>query len=212
MMRCIIHGTRVSYVDQHEMANGTSNETVQAKETSLTMATISRISPLEASKMIDQGAVLVDIREADERARGQIPGSEHMPLSKLDTLPMAPALKNQAVIYHCKGGNRTFVNGDRLAAKSPGTSYILDGGIDGWAAAGLPVSKPVQKRPIEIIRQVMIVAGSLVLTGVLLGLLVSPGWFALSAFVGLGLLFSGVTGNCLMAYILGRMPWNRGYA
>nr|WP_249110270.1 YgaP-like transmembrane domain [Neokomagataea anthophila] len=58
-------------------------------------------------------------------------------------------------------------------------------------------------------RQVQIVAGSLILIGVLLGLFVAPGFFGLSAFVGTGLIFAGMTGWCGMANVLGAMPWNR---
>ena len=58
-------------------------------------------------------------------------------------------------------------------------------------------------------RQVQIVAGSLVLTGVVLGALVSPGFYALSGFVGAGLLFAGASGFCGMARLLAFMPWNR---
>jgi rhodanese-related sulfurtransferase len=176
------------------------------------MASMPKISPRDAKALMDQGAVLVDIREGDERARAQIAGSHHMPLSKLGALGNAPARKGQVVVFHCKSGNRTLVNADKLAATTECEAYILDGGIDAWAAAGLPVSAEPNKPPIEIIRQVMIVAGSMVLAGVLLGIYVSPLWFYLSAFVGLGLVFSGVTGFCLMAYMLKRMPWNRGYA
>jgi predicted branched-subunit amino acid permease len=58
-------------------------------------------------------------------------------------------------------------------------------------------------------RQVQIAAGSLVVIGVLLGALVHPGFYALSAFVGAGLVFAGVSGFCGMARLLVLMPWNR---
>ena len=45
--------------------------------------------------------------------------------------------------------------------------------------------------------------------GVLLGTFVAPGFFGLSAFVGAGLMFAGVTGWCGMANLLRVMPWNR---
>jgi hypothetical protein len=48
-----------------------------------------------------------------------------------------------------------------------------------------------------------------VLIGVILGALVAPGFYALSAFVGAGLLVAGVTGFCGMARVLALMPWNR---
>jgi hypothetical protein len=58
-------------------------------------------------------------------------------------------------------------------------------------------------------RQVQIAAGSMVVLGVVLGALVAPGFYALSGFVGAGLVFAGVTGTCGLARILRLMPWNR---
>jgi hypothetical protein len=63
--------------------------------------------------------------------------------------------------------------------------------------------------PLPIMRQVQIAAGSLVLLGVVLAVLVSPWFMALSAFVGAGLIVAGVTGFCGMANLLLHMPWNR---
>ena len=54
-----------------------------------------------------------------------------------------------------------------------------------------------------------IAAGSLVLLGALLGWLVHPAFIGLSAFVGAGLVFAGVTDTCGMGMILARMPWNQ---
>lgn len=180
------------------------------------MAAMKKISPAEAKALVDKGAVLVDIREGDERARASIAGSAHMPLSKLDTFKSVPAEKGQVVVFHCKGGNRTAVNAEKLQQKASCEAYVLDGGIDAWRAAGLPLASPApsaiaRKAPIEIIRQVMIVAGSLVLLGVILGFKVAPEWFYLSGAIGAGLIFSGATGWCLMANILKLMPWNKGF-
>ena len=58
-------------------------------------------------------------------------------------------------------------------------------------------------------RQVQIVAGSLVVLGIVLGLWISPPFLAVSAFVGAGLVFAGSTGWCGMAKLLALMPWNR---
>ena len=90
----------------------------------------------------------------------------------------------------------------------PCETYILEGGIDAWKKAGLPVALD-RSQPIDIMRQVQIVAGSLVLIGAVLGFFVAPGFYALSAFVGAGLLFAGISGFCGMAKLLGLMPWNR---
>jgi acetyltransferase-like isoleucine patch superfamily enzyme len=65
------------------------------------------------------------------------------------------------------------------------------------------------KSAISIERQVRIGAGILVLTGVILGFLIHPAFFGLSAFIGAGLVFAGVTDWCGMGLLLARAPWNR---
>jgi hypothetical protein len=58
-------------------------------------------------------------------------------------------------------------------------------------------------------RQVRIAAGSLVLLGIGLGWFVHPYLYGLSAFVGGGLVFAGITDTCGMGMLLARMPWNQ---
>jgi rhodanese-related sulfurtransferase len=165
--------------------------------------TMSRISPEEAQRRIAAGALLVDIREADEHARARIPGARNLPLAQLETIGDAPA-----VIFHCRSGMRTDANAPRLAQAAQCEAYLLEGGIEGWRKAGLPIAED-KKAPLEIMRQVQIAAGLLVLSGVILGFAASPAFFGLSAFVGAGLTFAGVSGWCGMAKLLALMPWNR---
>jgi hypothetical protein len=61
---------------------------------------------------------------------------------------------------------------------------------------------------LPIMRQVQIVAGSLIVLGFLLGLL-APAWHLLSGLVGAGLIFAGLSGRCGMASLLARLPYNR---
>jgi len=65
------------------------------------------------------------------------------------------------------------------------------------------------RRTMSLERQVRIAAGSLVLVGAVLALVVHPYFAALSALVGAGLIFAGVTDTCGMALLLARMPWNQ---
>lgn len=85
---------------------------------------------------------------------------------------------------------------------------MLEGGIEARKEAGLPVARD-SNQPIEIMRQVQIAAGSLVLIGVVLGALLHPAFYGLAGFVGAGLLFAGLSGWCGMAKLLALMPWNR---
>lgn len=172
------------------------------------MSELKTISPQRAAELVRTGAVLVDIREADEHAREHIAGARHHALSRIDqTTPIRDG--DDVVIFHCRSGARTKGNAARLAAATAKCeTYILEGGLDAWKKAGLPVALD-RSKPIDIMRQVQIAAGSLVLLGVVLGYLVNPGFYALSGFVGAGLLFAGVSGFCGMARLLGAMPWNR---
>lgn len=161
------------------------------------------ISPAEARRLIAGGARLVDIRSPDEHARAHIPGSENCPVDSIGRVGDAPA-----VVYHCRSGMRTSANASRLAAASDCPAYLLEGGLDAWRKAGLPVAEN-RKAPLEIMRQVQITAGALVVLGVVLGVLFQPAFLGLSAFVGAGLMLAGTTGWCGMARLLAAMPWNR---
>jgi len=167
------------------------------------------IKPAEARRLLDSGALLFDIREADEHAREKIPGARHLPLSKLDEADLA-VHQGKLVIFHCKSGARTKANAPRLAGKFGETceAFIVEGGLDAWRKAGLPVVSD-RNQPLELQRQVQIGAGTLALVGTLLGLFVSPWFFAVPAFIGAGLITAGLTGFCGMARILMRAPWNR---
>jgi rhodanese-related sulfurtransferase len=171
-------------------------------------AVLHKLSPQEVQARIAAGrAVLVDIREADEFVRAHVPGALSQPLSTLEQAHLAVA-PGTDVIFTCRTGMRTAGACDRLAARVTENAYVLEGGLDAWSKAGLPVEEN-RKAPLEINRQVQITAGLLILAGVILGFLVAPGWFGLSAFVGAGLTFAGLTGTCAMARLLMLAPWNR---
>lgn len=167
--------------------------------------TVTTLSPADARRTIERGARLIDIRGADEHAREWIPGATNVPLDRIGALPR----DGRPVVFHCRSGMRTAAAAAQLrAAAADAPAFLLDGGIDAWRRAGLPTIAD-RAQPLEIMRQVQITAGTLVLTGVLLGLFVAPGFFGLSAFVGTGLIFAGTTGWCGMANLLRLMPWNR---
>lgn len=167
--------------------------------------TLKTLSPADTHAAIARGARLIDIRGADEHARMRIPGAVNVPLERIGDLP----LDGGHIVFHCKSGMRTAANAQQLRAAAQGAqAFILEGGIDAWQQAGHATITD-QSQPLEIMRQVQITAGALVLLGVVLGVLVSPGFFGLSGFVGAGLMFAGITGWCGMANLLRVMPWNR---
>ena len=169
------------------------------------------LTPLKPETVADRlsfgRAVLVDIREPDEFARRHVKGALSHPLSSFEAadLRIEPG---KEVVFTCRAGMRTAANCDRLARAVEGLAFVMEGGIDGWAVDGLPLEEN-RRAPLEIMRQVQIAAGVLVLAGVTLGFTVHPAFLGLSALVGAGLALAGVTGFCGMARLLGVMPWNR---
>ncbi|MBY0338099.1 MAG: rhodanese family protein [Acetobacteraceae bacterium] len=169
------------------------------------------ITPEHAARLLREGAALVDVREPDEHARARIPAARNLPLSRLAEAELAVEA-GRPVIFHCRSGARTDAHGAALAAKAGSRdAYVVAGGLDAWRRAGLPVAED-RRQPLELMRQVQIAAGGLVLLGVLLGAFVAPGFHALAGFVGAGLVFAGITGTCGLARLLRLMPWNRALA
>lgn len=171
---------------------------------------IAHISPDEAKRLIERGAVMVDVREADEHARECISDAKNHPVSSLrtgDAAGLPP--EGTTVIFYCRSGNRTRAHAATLRGSTDCEAYVLDGGIEAWKKAGLPVARDA-KQPLELMRQVQIVTGSLVVLGLALGLFVNPWFYAISGGVGAGLTFAGVTGTCALASVLAYLPCNRG--
>ncbi|MFC3395960.1 rhodanese family protein [Brenneria rubrifaciens] len=173
------------------------------------MSTPLYVPPLDARKMLDEGAVLIDIRQPEEFAREHIAQARLYPLGLLTTQPhQSPAPDASTVIFYCLSGMRSGKNADLLAESvAPAQAVLIDGGLNAWKKSGLS-TEVNRKQPIEIMRQVQITAGALIICGVLLGFGVSSAFFLLSAFVGAGLMFAGISGYCGMAKLLMKMPWN----
>ncbi|WP_353255230.1 rhodanese family protein [Hyphomonas sp.] len=172
------------------------------------MSTLTKIDPKTVADGLKAGRFhLIDIRETDEYARERISGAVSIPLSRVEQADVKLEAGRTAV-FHCKTGMRTEANCVKLAARVDGDALILEGGLDAWKKAGLPV-KDNAKAPLPMNRQVQITAGTLVLAGALVGTFVHPAGYALSGVIGAGLIFAGVSGWCGMANVLAAMPWNR---
>lgn len=149
-----------------------------------------------------QIATIVDVRTEDEFLREFIPGTRNIPLNSLLANPALVLSADTPIILSCRTGRRAMEVFHSLREQGYSKLYLLEGGIEGWKRAGRPViSKGFR---FSLMQQVQIVAGSLIL----IGSLYQPLWF-LAPMAGFGLLVAGLTNTCLMAVILGKMPWNR---
>ncbi len=162
-----------------------------------------------------QGQVrfLIDVRSPAEFRAQHIAGARNLPLDQLNPRTLVEQLRHEGLqrgdelFLICQSGQRARKAAEQLQALLPG-AQVIDGGTQACVACGLPTEQ-MASSVISIQRQVQIAAGSLILLGVALGTWAHPGWYGLSAFVGAGLTFAGISNTCGMALLLARMPWNR---
>ncbi len=152
-------------------------------------------------------ARLIDVREYPEFAEGHVEGSELVPLGTLDKASEGWD-RSAPLTLVCRSGRRAENGREILAGKGFTSLNVLDGGVQAWTNLGKPLTA-AENRLWSMERQVRITAGALVLTFFGLGLLTSRKFFAGAALVGAGLVYAGVSDTCMMASVLGRMPWNR---
>ena len=150
---------------------------------------------------------LIDVREPAEFAAGRVAGAQLVPLGDIER--RAKELdRAQSIVLICRSGKRSEQARATLARLGFENTACLTGGLTAWEADGLPIEKD-EHAPWSLERQVRVAAGLLALLGVTLGYALHPGFFALSAFVGAGLVFAGITDWCGMGLLLSRAPWNR---
>ena len=118
-----------------------------------------------------------------------------------------PFSKDQEIHVICQSGGRSMKVCQKLESAGFEKVVNVEGGTSAWDGAGLPVI--AGKKAISLERQVRIAAGALVVIGAVVGHFYNPAGYGLSAFVGAGLVFAGVTDTCGMGMIIAKMPWNR---
>lgn len=167
------------------------------------------ISPIELQKLLaaQPGLPLLDVRTPMEFAEVHVPQARNVPLDELQPGALQFS-KDQPVYLLCRSGQRATKAAEKLAKAGFVQAVVITGGTLAWIDANLPVTRG-QSKVMSIERQVRIIAGSLVFIGVMLGWFVHRGFFGLSAFVGAGLVFAGVTDFCSMGLLLAKLPWNR---
>lgn len=170
------------------------------------------ITPVEFREVCAAGAPIdvIDVRTPVEFREVHLQVARNVPLDRLDPQSVVQA-RGQAPVgplyVVCKGGSRGREACEKFVRAGYENVINIEGGTEACVAAGLPVVRG--KKAVSLERQVRIAAGLMVFTGSVLGAFVHPGWIGLSAFVGAGLVFAGVTDTCGMAMILARMPWNQ---
>lgn len=173
--------------------------------------TITVIKPQELAGLCKVGKKidLIDVRTPVEYREVHVEIARNVPLDRLDAAAVMQARNGSAsepLYVICRSGGRGQQACERFLKAGFSNVVNVEGGTMACVEAGVPVVRG--KKAISLERQVRIAAGSLVLLGAGLSF-VHPAFIGLSAFVGAGLVFAGITDTCGMGMMLARMPWNQ---
>ncbi len=174
-----------------------------------------RVYPwVRAQDILQDGKVrtdfqLVDVRTPAEFGEVHVPGAFNVPLADVTSrLSELKAKSEQGpIVLMCRTKNRIKLAYDQLNRFGVNNCHLLEGGIVAWKVAGHPVVQG--ERAISLEGQVRMVAGAMIVLGVILGVTVNPWFLAIPAGVGAGLFHAGYTDSCLMGTILAKLPFNR---
>lgn len=170
------------------------------------------ISPAELAERRRRGqsCELIDVRTPVEYREAHVEFARNVPLDELDPEAIMRTINGNAgepLFVICQLGGRSQKACEAFHRKGFTNVVSVEGGTKACEQTDLPLIRG--KKAISIERQVRIVAGSLVLIGVILGTWLHPYLYGLSAFVGAGLLFAGISDTCGMGIMLSKMPWNK---
>ena len=172
-------------------------------------ASLEMISPRDALALAekDPQVKLLDVRSALEFSEAHIKDSMNVPLDMLSNKINELSQSKQSYVVFCRTGNRSPMAADMLLQSGIHAVKVMEGGMTLWQKEGLPVIKG--QGGVSLERQVRIIAGSLVFLGIIMSGLVHWTFIFISVFVSCGLIYAGLTDNCLMGMLLMRLPYNK---
>ena len=98
------------------------------------------VQPTDAVKLINNDAVVLDMRSAESYSRGHIVGARNVPMDELDGhLEKLARFKSKPVVAVCDAGITSSKAVNTLRNSGFESVYNLKGGMNAWGQAGLPV-------------------------------------------------------------------------
>jgi len=167
------------------------------------------ISPRDASSLLEQDpqTKILDVRSALEFSQVHIEHSLNIPIDMISAKIDEMSQSKQNYLVLCHTGNRAAMAADMLIQSGIHTVKVMEGGIIRWQKEKLPVIKGRGGMSLE--RQVRLIAGSLVLLGIMMSWRLHWAFIFVSVFVSSGLIYAGLTDNCLMGMLLMKLPYNK---
>ena len=172
-----------------------------------------RIHPVDLISQRTEDMCILDVRTLAEVKAAGLPGCLHIPLHELTPEKLQAEIiksgKSGAQVYLlCQAGRRAEMAADALKGKLDAELVVIEGGMNAVKQSNIPLATKGNK-VIPLERQIRIAAGLLILLGAALGTWVNPAFYGLSALVGAGLTFAGITDICPMGMLIAKAPWNK---
>ncbi len=103
---------------------------------------VEQADTLKATRLFNDDALILDVREDKEFASGHIPKAKHIPLGKLASrMQELDKHKGKPILVTCRSGQRSARACGMLKKAGFETVYNQEGGIIAWERANLPVTK-----------------------------------------------------------------------
>lgn len=98
------------------------------------------VEAIDAVKLINSDAVVIDLRSTEAFSRGHIVSAKNIPADELHgKLNQLQQFKSRPIIAVCEAGATSAKTVDKLRTSGFESVYGLKGGMAGWSQAGLPV-------------------------------------------------------------------------
>ncbi len=149
--------------------------------------------------------LLLDVRSPAEFADLHLQKAVNVPLDVFAN-EINELNKDTEMVVICKSGKRAK-NAAEMLMDSGFQPKILEDGLTGWLACGLPAEAGKERLSVE--RQTQLTIGVGILTGLALSAAISRWFLVLPAIFGAGLTYAGLSGNCGLAVLLAKAPWNQ---
>ena len=103
---------------------------------------VNQVNTMEATRLMNEGALMLDVREDNEWAVGHIPNAKHIRVGQLSgQLGELGKFKDKPIVAYCRSGNRSARACAMLKKAGFDNTYNLAGGIMAWEQANLPVTR-----------------------------------------------------------------------
>lgn len=118
-----------------------SSSITETTSAPLSYATVSVNETFDRLSTVDDAAQIVDVREPSEWETTGVPvGAVLISLDDLEQNALTELTQDKPVYVICNSGNRSRVGAQILIDLGYAEVYNVDGGIQAWLAAGLPVT------------------------------------------------------------------------